>query len=379
MKFRTRAIHAGQAPDPLHGAVMTPVYQTSTFAFNAPDNPGEFDYSRTGNPTRKALENCLASLEHGTHGFAFASGMAAETTILMLHEAGDHFIVSDEIYGGTYRLMMNVMKNMGMAIDLVDMADLDAVRAAIRPETKLLWMESPTNPLMKVVDIAALADIARDHGIRTVCDNTFLSPYYQNPLDLGVDLVLHSTTKYINGHSDVIGGGVVVIDEALAERVGYLQNATGTVPGPWDCFLVLRGIKTLALRMEAHNTSARSLAAWLEQHPKVDRVLYPGLESHPQHELACRQARGHGGVFSLFVKGGIAETHRFLGGLKLFSQAVSLGGVESLIEHPWSMTHAAMPEEARRQMGITENLVRISTGLEDVEDLREDLENGLGR
>lgn len=378
MRFRTRAIHAGQAPDPLYGAVMTPVYQTSTFAFNAPDDPGEFDYSRSGNPTRKALETCLASLERGTHGFAFASGMAAETTLLMRYAAGDHFVVSDEIYGGTYRLLMNVMRDKGIAVDLVDMADLDAVRAAIRPETKLMWMESPTNPLMKVVDLAALAELARGHGIETVCDNTFLSPYYQNPLDLGVDMVVHSTTKYLNGHSDVVGGGVVVKDDALAEHIGYLQNAMGAVPGPWDCFLVMRGIKTLALRMEAHNATAHRLAAWLEEHPRIERVLYPGLPSHPQHELAAHQARGHGGVFSFFMKGGVEEAHALLGGVKLFSQAVSLGGVESLIEHPWSMTHVAMPETARREMGITENLVRISVGLEHPDDLQADLAQALG-
>lgn len=377
MKFRTQAIHAGQAPDPLHGAVMTPVYQSSTFAFNAPDDPGEFDYARSGNPTRKALEECLAALENGTRACTFGSGMAAEATLISLFSAGDHVIVSDECYGGTYRLFMNVGKRHGLDVELVDLGDLDALQAAIRPDTKLIWIETPTNPLMKVVDLRAIADIAKAKQITTIVDNTFLSPYFQRPLDLGIDIVMHSTTKYINGHSDVVGGAAIVKDAELGERIYFLQNAMGAIPGPWDCYLVLRGIKTLGLRMEEHNRNALRLAEFLETHPKIDRVLHPGLASHPQHELACKQATGHGGTFSFFIKGGVKNAHAFMGALKLFSQAVSLGGVESLVEHPWSMTHISMPEEARREMGITENLLRVSVGLEDCDDILADVSAAL--
>lgn len=377
MRFRTKAIHAGQGPEPLHGAVMTPVYQTSTFAFPSPDQSGEFDYSRSGNPTRKALETCLAALEGGARAFAFATGMAAESTVMMQYTAGDHVILSDECYGGTYRLMMQVMKPMGIEVSLVDLSDAAALEAAFTPRTKVVWMESPTNPLMKVVDIAAVAAAARKHGAHSVVDNTFLSPYFQNPLALGADIVVHSTTKYINGHSDVVSGCVVVNDPAIADRIAFLQNAVGAVPGPWDCFLVLRGIKTLALRMDAHNANALALAQWLKAHPKIERVMHPGLSSHPQHDLASRQARGFGGTFSFLVRGGVKEAYALLGGLKLFPQAVSLGGVESLIEYPWTMTHAAIPESERRAMGITENLVRVSVGLEDIEDLIADFEQAL--
>jgi cystathionine gamma-lyase len=379
MKFRTNAIHAGQGPDPLHGAVMTPIYQSSTFAFETPENSGEFDYGRSGNPTRKALEECLAALENGTRGLAYASGMAAEASIMLMLSAGDHVILSDECYGGTYRLMTEVIRRQGIAFTLVDLSNLEAVEASIRPETKLIWIETPTNPLMKVVDLAALADLAKSRDILTLVDNTFLSPYFQNPLDLGIDIVLHSTTKYINGHSDVVGGGVVVKDAELGDRLYYIQNASGAVPGPLDCFLVLRGIKTLALRMEEHNRSALTLARWLEAHPKIEQVLHPGLESHPQHELSKKQARGFGGTFSFYVKGNVDKVHGLMGNLSLFAQAVSLGGVESLIEYPWSMTHLGMPEQARRDMGIAENLVRVSIGLEDVDDLQADLDGALGK
>lgn len=379
MKFKTLAIHAGQGPEPLHGAVMTPVYQTSTFAFEDADKPREFDYSRSGNPTRKALETCLAALENGTRGFAFASGMAAEATLMGLYGAGDHIILSDECYGGTYRLSMNTVKKNGIEVSLVDLNDLDAVRAAFRPNTKMMWIETPTNPLMKVVDLAALAGIARERGVQSIVDNTFLSPYFQNPLDLGIDIVMHSTTKYINGHSDVVGGGVVVKDEELGNKIYFLQNSQGAVPGPWDCFLTLRGVKTLALRMEEHNKNALGLARYLEAHPKIERVLHPGLESHPQFALQQRQARGHGGTFSFFVRGGQPQAYTLLRNLTLFPQAVSLGGVESLIEYPWTMTHAAVPEEARRKMGIAENLIRVSVGLEDLEDLIADFEQALGK
>lgn len=377
MQFRTRAIHAGQGPDPLHGAVMTPVYQSSTFAFTSPDAVPEFDYSRSGNPTRKALEDCMASLENGTRGLAFATGMAAEATIMNLFGAGDHFIASDECYGGTYRLLMDVMANKGIEIDLLDLSDLPAVRHAIKPNTKLIWIESPTNPLMKVVDLEALGKIGQANNILTVVDNTFLSPYLQNPLDLGIDIAVHSTTKYINGHSDVVGGALVVKDAELGERLQYLQNAIGAIPGPWDCFLVLRGIKTLALRMEAHMKNALALGEFLEGHPKIEKVLHPGLPSHPQYELNKKQARGAGGTFSFYVKGGVDEAYDLLGRLELFSQAVSLGGVESLIEYPWSMTHGTIPESARHEMGIAGNLIRVSVGLEDPEDLIADFKQAL--
>ncbi len=372
MKFKTKAIHAGQGPDPLHGAVMTPVFQTSTFAYKEADQPPEFDYSRSGNPTRKALETCLAALEGGKRGFAFASGMAAEATLLLCFSAGDHFIVSDEMYGGTYRLFMDVLANKGFAVDLMDLRDLEAVEKAVRPETKLIWIETPTNPLMKLVDLEAVAGVAKRHGVLTVCDNTFLSPYFQNPLDFGIDVVVHSTTKYINGHSDIVGGALVLNDDELADKVYFHQNAA-----PWDCFLVLRGIKTLALRMQEHQRNALAIAAWLEAHPKIERVLHPGLESHPQYALARKQTRGDGGTFSIFVKGGPGAAHALLRHTALFSQAVSLGGVESLLEHPWSMTHAAMPEAARREMGISEDLIRLSIGIEDAADIQADLENAL--
>lgn len=379
MKFKTLAIHAGQGPDPLHGAVSVPVYQNSTFAFEDADRPREFDYARSGNPTRKALEECLAALEQGTRGFAFATGMAAEATLMGLYGAGDHILLSDECYGGTYRLAMNTVKRNGIEVSMVDLNDFEAVRAAIKPNTKMMWIETPTNPLMKVVDLEALANIGREHGIHTIVDNTFLSPYFQNPLALGIDIVMHSTTKYINGHSDVVGGAAIVRDAALGDRIYFLQNSMGSVPGPWDCFLTLRGVKTLALRMEEHQKNAMALAQYLEAHPKIARVLHPGLPSHPQHALQRKQARGDGGTFSFFVEGGQREAYTLLRGLRLFPQAVSLGGVESLIEYPWTMTHAAVPEVARRAMGITENLVRVSVGIEDVDDLIADFDQALAQ
>jgi len=377
MKFKTQAIHAGQGPDPAYGAVMPPVYQTSTFAFQDADTPGPYDYSRSGNPTRQALEDCLAALEKGARALTFASGMAAEASVLLLCEAGDHVIASDELYGGTYRLLMNVIKSKGIDIELVNLQDLNQLEAALRPNTRMVWIETPTNPLMKVVDLAAIARLAKANGSLTVCDNTFLSPYFQNPLDHGIDMVVHSTTKYINGHSDVVGGAVITANAELGQKVYFLQNAVGAVPGPWDCFLVLRGLKTLALRMEEHQRNGLALAQWLEAHPRIERVLHPGLPSHPQHALQRQQARGDGGTFSFFVAGGLEGAHSLLRKTRYFTQAVSLGGVESLIEHPWSMTHISMPEEARRKMGITENLVRVSVGLEDISDLQEDLEHAL--
>jgi len=374
MRFETLAIHAGQDKDPAYGAVMTPIYQTSTFAFIGVNQPGPFDYSRSGNPTRKALEDCLAALEGGAYGFVFATGMAAEVTILELYGPGDHLIVHDDLYGGTYRLLVNVTQRHGVDVEFVNLRELDLLRRAIRSNTKAIWTETPTNPLMNILDLRAIAQIARRHNVLTICDNTFLSPYFQRPLDLGIDVVVHSTTKYINGHSDVVGGALIVKDPDLAERIKFLQNAMGVCAGPQDCFLVLRGVKTLGVRMEAHNRNALALARWLEANPKVERVLHPGLESHPQHRLAQEQITGYGGTFSFCVKGVEQEAFRLLGGVRLFTLAESLGGVESLIEHPWSMTHASMPEEVRESMGITRNMIRISVGIEHIEDQIADLE-----
>jgi len=377
MQFETIAIHAGQPPDPAYGAVMTPIYQVSTFAYRGAGRPGPFDYSRSGNPTRKALEECLAALEGGTAGFAFGTGMAAEATLLALLEPGDHAIVHDDLYGGTYRLLVNLTARQGVEVQFLDLRDLDALRSAIRPGTRIVWTETPTNPLMNLLDLEAIAAVARSRGALSVCDNTLLSPYHQRPLDLGIDIALHSTTKYINGHSDVVGGAIVVRDPVLAERIGYFQNAMGTCQSPHDCFLVLRGIKTLAVRMQAHERNALAVARWLEDHPKVERVLHPGLESHPQHALALRQMRGYGGTFSFRVKGGRKGADCLLGSVRLFILAESLGGVESLIEHPWSMTHLSMPEDVRAAVGLTEDLIRISVGIEHVDDLIADLGQAL--
>jgi cystathionine gamma-lyase len=379
MNFETRAIHAGHEPDPAYGAVMPPIYQTSTFAFQGFDQPGEYDYTRSGNPTRKALEQCLASLEGGTHGFAFATGMAAIATMLAHFSAGDHLIVHDDLYGGTYRLLTGVVAEKGIGIDFVNLRDLGAVEAARRPETKGIWIETPTNPLMNLVDLREVARYAKSHGIITICDNTFLSPYFQRPLELGIDVVMHSTTKYINGHSDVVGGALITSDPVLAERIGFLQNATGAAQAPFECFLVLRGVKTLAVRMEAHNANALAIARWLEAHPKIARVLHPGLESHPQHELAKSQASGFGGTFSFRIRGGQDEARRFLEALGLFVLAESLGGVESLIEQPFTMTHVSMPEGVRRSIGITEDLIRVSVGIEHADDLIADLAQALAK
>ncbi len=379
MNFKTIAIHAGQEPKEHLGAVMTPIYQTSTFAFRGVNQPGPFDYSRSGNPTRKALESCLAALEGGTAGFAFATGMAAETTLLMMFEAGDRVIVHNDLYGGTYRLFESVFQNKRIRAEYVDLRDLAKLRSALGTGAKAVWIESPTNPLMNLVDLRAVAGIAHECGALAICDNTFLSPYFQSPLELGADVVVHSTTKYINGHSDVVGGAIVVKDAQLAGKIGFLQNAMGTCAGPQDCFLVLRGIKTLALRMEEHNRNALAVARWLERHPKIASVLHPGLETHPQHELALQQMRGCGGTFSFRVRGGADAAFRLLGNVKLFTLAESLGGVESLIEHPVTMTHVSVPPDVRDQMGITPDLIRISVGLEDVADLIADLDGALAQ
>ena len=356
---------------------MTPIYQTSTFAFKGVNQPGPFDYSRSGNPTRKALESCLAALEGGKYGFAFGTGMAAETTLLMMFSAGDHLIVHNDLYGGTYRVLTAVLDRNRITTSFVDLRDADAMAAAVRPETRAIWIESPTNPCMNLVDLEQVAGFARRHGLITICDNTFLSPYFQRPLEWGINVALHSTTKYINGHSDVVGGAVVVNDAALAERIGYLQNALGTGEAPFDCFLVLRGIKTLPVRMEEHNRNALAVARRLEGHPTLRKVVHPGLESHPQHDLARTQMSGYGGTFSFRLRGGQDEVFRLLSGVRIFTLAESLGGVESLIEHPATMTHVSVPEDVRDAMGITPDLVRISVGLEDSRDLIGDLEDAL--
>ncbi len=371
--FKTLAIHAGQQPDPTYGAVVPPIFQSSTYAFRAPGEARTFDYSRSGNPTRHALETCLAALEGGTNGFAFSTGMAAETTVLMLFQPGDSILVHNDIYGGTYRLFNTVFRQAGLNPEFVDLRDPAALRAAITPQTKAIWIETPTNPLMNLVDLAAVAQEAGSNGLITICDNTFLSPYFQRPLSLGIDVVVHSTTKYINGHSDVVGGAAIVGRVDLAQRIGYLQNALGTVQAPSDCALVLRGIRTLAIRMEEHNRNALRVAHWLEAHPKVEAVLHPGLPSHPQHALAQRQMSGYGGTFSFKVRGGREEVFRLLRSTRLFTLAESLGGVESLIEHPRTMTHASLAPEILDRMGITENVVRVSVGIEDADDLVEDL------
>ena len=375
--FGTRAIHAGQAPDPSTGAIMTPVYLTSTYVQDAPGVHKGFEYSRTHNPTRKALEGCIAALEGGAHGLAFASGCAAASTIMHLLEAGDHVICGDDVYGGTYRLFSAVWARAGLAFSFVDLTNPDAILAARQPNTKMVWLETPTNPMLKILDLAAIAERCRAAGLMLVVDNTFATPAAQTPLALGADLVVHSTTKYLNGHSDVVGGAIVVNDEALAERLRYLQNAVGAIPGPLDCFLVLRGLKTLHLRMERHAQNALHLAKMLEFHPAVGRVIYPGLASHPQHALAMRQMRLAGGMITCVLKGGLAAASSMLSRTRLFACAESLGGVESLIEHPAIMTHASVPMDVRATLGIDDGLVRLSVGVEDVADLEADLRRAL--
>jgi len=371
----TLAIHGGQSPDPSTGAVMPPIYATSTYAQSSPGVHQGFEYSRTHNPTRFAYERCVAALEGGTRGFAFASGMAASSTILELLDSGSHVVAMDDLYGGSYRLFERVRRRTA-ALDFsyVDMTDIAALEAAMKPETKLVWIETPTNPMLKIVDIRAAVAVARRHGARVVVDNTFASPVLQRPLELGADIVMHSATKYLNGHSDMVGGMVVVgADEELAEQMAFLQNSTGAVQGPFDSFLALRGLKTLPLRMHAHCTNALALAQWLDTHAAVERVIYPGLPSHPQHELAARQMHGFGGIISVVVKGGLAGATRFCETTRLFTLAESLGGVESLVNHPAVMTHASIPLDRREALGISDGLVRLSVGIEDVADLQSDL------
>ena len=380
----TRAIHAGQTPDPSTGAVITPIYANSTYLHESPGVHKGLDYGRSHNPTRWALERCVADLEGGAQGYAFASGMAAIATILELVDVGSHIIAGDDLYGGTFRLMDKVRRqSAGLSFSYVDLADPAAVTAAIRPETRMILVETPTNPLLKLVDLAAIAALCRRHNLIAVADNTFASPWIQRPLELGFDVVMHSTTKYLNGHSDVIGGIAVVSGDernaGLRERLAFLHNAIGSIAGPFDSFLVLRGIKTLDLRMCRHCENALELAGWLEGHPKVRQVRYPGLKSHPQHELAQRQMRGFGGVITFDLATDLAGTVRFLEGCELITLGESLGGVESLIEHPAIMTHASIPPELRVQIGITDSLVRLSVGVEDVADLRRDLERAFAR
>jgi len=393
--FETQVIHAGIEPDEATGAVMTPIYQTSTYAQSSPGAHKGYEYSRTDNPTRTVLQAQLAALEQGNKALVFSSGLAATDSVLNLFQSGDHVIAGDDLYGGTYRLFEKVATFRGLEFDFVDLTSEDALRATIRPETKLIWFETPTNPMLNVFDIAKISAIAKEHGILVVVDNTFMSPYFQNPLTLGADIVMHSMTKYINGHSDVVMGCLVMRDRAikaprktwsdpnfsapktLYARLKFLQNAVGATPGPFDCWLVLRGIKTLAVRMERHAQNAAKVARFLESHYKVERVIYPGLASHPGHELATRQMRGFGGMITFFTKGGLEEARTFLENLKLFTLAESLGGVESLIEHPAIMTHASIPPEIRRTIGIHDNLVRVSCGIENADDLIQDLDQAL--
>ena len=380
-RFATRVIHGGQHPDPLTGAVMPPIYATSTYVQSSPGVHKGYDYSRTRNPTRDALQAAVANLEGGTAAFAFASGMATTSTVLELLDSGSHIIAMHDLYGGSYRLFENVRKrSAGHDVSFVDLTQPTALEAAIRPNTRLVWVETPTNPLLKIVDLSAVAAVARKHRLISVCDNTFATPFAQRPLEHGIDIVVHSATKYLNGHSDSIGGVAVVGANAdLKDRLAYLQNAVGAVSGPFDCFLILRGIKTLALRMERHCANALAIAQFLEKHPKVERVYYPGLESHPQHAVAKRQmVGGYGGIVTAILRGTVDDARRVLERCHLFSLAESLGGVESLIEHPGLMTHASLPPAMRAALGISDGLIRLSVGVEDVDDLIGELRHALG-
>ncbi|MEO8400586.1 MAG: PLP-dependent aspartate aminotransferase family protein [Gammaproteobacteria bacterium] len=378
--LETRVIHAGQSPDPTTGAVMTPIYATSTYVQESPGKHKGYEYSRTRNPTREAFEKCVADLESGERGFAFASGMAATATVLELLQPNDHIIAMDDLYGGTYRILERVRKrSAGLNISFVDLSKPENILASIRPETRMIWVETPTNPMLKLADLEQIVQIAKKHRLITVADNTFATPILQRPLELGFDIVVHSATKYLNGHSDMIGGIAVVGDnKELAEQIGFLQNAVGAIAGPFDSFLALRGLKTLSLRMERHCSNAMELASWLEKHPKVARVIYPGLASHPQHALAKKQMANFGGMITAELKGDLQTTVRMLERCEIFALAESLGGVESLIEHPAIMTHASIPVEQRLQLGIKDSLIRISVGVEGVLDLKADLNQALG-
>ncbi|MDQ0010621.1 cystathionine gamma-lyase [Luteibacter jiangsuensis] len=376
----TRAIHAGQHPDPSTGAIMTPIYATSTYVQSSPGKHQGYEYSRTQNPTRMAYERCVADLEGGVAGFAFGSGLGGASTVLDLLDSGDHVIAMDDLYGGTYRLFERVRRrSAGLDFSFVDLNDATALKAALKPNTRMIWAETPTNPMLKLVDLAKLSAFAKKHGLILVVDNTFCSPMLQRPIEYGADLVLHSATKYLNGHSDMVGGIVVAANDEMAERMGFLQNSVGAVAGPFDSFLAMRGLKTLHLRMKAHCESAVDIARWLEKHPAIERVIYPGLKSHPQHALARRQMDGFGGIISAEVKGGIRAARKMLERCEIFALAESLGGVESLIEHPGVMTHASIPPATRKRLGISDGLIRLSVGVEDVEDLRSELTHALAR
>jgi cystathionine gamma-lyase len=375
--FETRAIHAGQKPDPTTGAIMTPIYLSSTYVQESPGVHKGYEYSRTGNPTRKAYEDCLANLESGKHGFAFTSGCAASTTALHLLKAGDHVIACDDMYGGTFRLMDKVIRHNGIEFTYVDLTDVENFRKAIKPNTKMVWIETPTNPTLKLVDIRKTAEIARSKNILSIVDNTFMSPYFQRPLELGADVVLHSTTKYINGHSDIVGGALIVNSDELAQKIAFLSNSMGGACSAFDAFVSMRSLKTLALRMRQHDQSARTIADFLAKHPKVEKTVYPGLASHPQHALAKQQMSGFGGMITFYIKGGLPAARTFLESVRVFALAESLGGVESLIEHPAIMTHASVPPENRKALGIDDGMIRLSVGVENIEDLLRDLTQAL--
>lgn len=377
-RFGTRAIHAGQTPDPATGAIMTPIYATSTYVQESPGVHKGFEYSRSQNPTRFAYERCIADLEGGTRGFAFASGLAAMATTLELLDSGDHVIASDDLYGGTFRLFERVRKrSSGLDFSFIDMSNPNAILGAVRRNTRMIWVETPSNPLLKIINLRAVGAIAKQHKLLGVADNTFASPYLQRPLEFGFDVVVHSATKYLNGHSDIVGGVLVVSDAGLGDRLAFLQNAVGGIASPFDSFLALRGLKTLHLRMAAHCSNAQALAEWLERHPAVDRVIYPGLASHPQHAIAREQMSAFGGMITVILKRDLNYARRVLERCRIFALAESLGGVESLIEHPAIMTHAGIPAEQRRAVGISDTLVRISVGVEDPEDLKSDLDQAL--
>ncbi len=373
MQFATRTIHAGQEPDPTTGAIMTPVYLTSTYVQESPGVHKGWEYSRTHNPTRKAYENCIANLESAKFGFAFASGCAATTTVMHLLKQGDHVVAMDDMYGGTYRLFDKVLQHNGLQFSYVDLTSVASFSAALKPNTKMVWLETPTNPTLKLCDIKAISEIARQKNIIVVVDNTFMSPYFQKPIELGADIVVHSATKYIGGHSDMVGGVAVTNNEKLAEKIAFLSNSMGGVQSAFDSFMALRSLKTLAIRMKAHAENAQKVAEYLEKHPMVEKVVYPGLKSHPQHELARQQMTGFGGMITFFIKGGMTASRKFLESVQIFALAESLGGVESLVEHPAIMTHASVPPELRAKLGIDDSLIRLSVGIEDCDDLIGDL------
>ena len=379
MKFATKAIHAGVEPDPTTGAIMTPIYQTSTYVQESPGKHKGYEYSRTHNPTRTALQTALAALENGKHGICYSSGLAATDAVLKLFKPGDEIIATNDIYGGTYRIMKKIYEPFGLIFHFVDMSDISEIEKVISEKTKMIWVETPTNPLLKIIDIEAVTGLCKSKGILSVVDNTFASPYLQNPLDQGADIVMHSVTKYLGGHSDTVMGALIVNDDELAKQLAFIQNASGAVPGPQDCFLVLRGIKTLHIRMQRHCENAKVVSMWLEDHPKVGKVYYPGLPSHDGHLLASRQMRGYGGIISFELKGDdYAQAVRVMENLEVFSLGESLGGVESLCTHPASMTHASIPKDAREKTGLKDTLIRLSVGIEDVEDLIADLDQAIG-